>query len=125
MKNNEWHDLRCIPTCIWFIPGHQDFATSYSKIEALKIYNRPIICSEYLARTNGSTFESILPILKENEVHAINWGFVSGKTNTIFPWSSWTEKMDSIPKIWHHDIYRTDKTPFSENEISFLKATLK
>ena len=94
------------------------------KIDALKKYNRPIICTEYLARENGSTFETILPIFKKNEIHAINWGFVAGKTNTIFPWSSWTTQFDSIPKIWHHDIYREDKSPFSKSEISFLKETL-
>ncbi len=94
------------------------------KIEVLKNYNRPLLCTEYMARTNASTFESILPILKENEVHAINWGFVAGKTNTIFPWSSWRTEFDSIPKIWFHDIYRPDKTPFSKEEISFIKTTL-
>jgi hypothetical protein len=54
----------------------------------------------------------------------VNWGFVSGKTNTIFPWSSWSKAFDSMPKIWHHDIYRTDKSPFSEEEIALLKAEL-
>lgn len=94
------------------------------KIVELKKYNRPLLCTEYMARTNGSTFEKILPILKENQIHAINWGFVSGKTNTIFPWSSWNTPFDSIPKIWFHDVYRTDKTPFSEQEIEFLKQEL-
>lgn len=94
------------------------------KVEELKKYNRPIICTEYLARGNGSTFEDILPMFKENEIHAVNWGFVSGKTNTIFPWSSWSKAFDSMPKIWHHDIYRTDKSPFSEEEIALLKAKL-
>ena len=54
----------------------------------------------------------------------MNWGFVAGKTNTIFPWSSWTKKFDSMPKVWHNDIYRPDKSPFSEQEISFLKSML-
>jgi len=94
------------------------------KIVELKKYNRPLLCTEYMARTNGSTFEKILPILKENQIHAINWGFVSGKTNTIFPWSSWNTPFDFIPKIWFHDVYRTDKTPFSEQEIEFLKQEL-
>ncbi len=95
------------------------------KIRELKKYNRPLLCTEYLARVNGSTFDSILPLFKENEIHAINWGFVAGKTNTIFPWSSWTTAFDSMPKVWHHDIYRTDKSPFSEAEITLLKTILK
>lgn len=94
------------------------------KIEALKYYNRPIICTEYLARENGSTFEAILPIFKANQISAINWGFVSGKTNTIFPWISWIKKYDSMPKIWHHDIYRKDKSPFSKKEVAFIKDQL-
>jgi len=95
------------------------------KIRELKKHNRPLLCTEYLARGNGNTFDSILPLFKENEIHAINWGFVAGKTNTIFPWSSWTTAFDSMPKVWHHDIYRTDKTPFSEAEITLLKTILK
>ncbi len=95
------------------------------KIKELKKYNRPIICTEYLARSFGSTFDSILPLFKENEIHAINWGFVAGKTNTIFPWSSWTTSFDSMPKVWHHDIYNKDKSPFSKEEITFLKTILK
>ena len=52
-------------------------------IELLKIYGKPMICSEYMARTRGSKFSGILPLLKEKRVGAINWGLVAGKTNTI------------------------------------------
>ena len=104
--------------------SYDNLQVTREKVEELKKYNRPIICTEYLARENGSTFEDILPMFKENEIHALNWGFVSGKTNTIFPWSSWSKSFDSIPKIWHHDIYRIDKSSFSEEEIALLKAEL-
>lgn len=104
--------------------SYDNLQVTTEKVEELKKYNRPIICTEYLARGNGSTFEDILPMFKENEIHAVNWGFVSGKTNTIFPWSSWSKTFDSMPKVWHHDIYRTDKSPFSEEEIALLKAEL-
>ena len=104
--------------------SYDNLQVTTEKVEELKKYNRPIICTEYLARGNGSTFEDILPMFKENEIHAVNWGFVSGKTNTIFPWSSWSKTFDSMPKVWHHDIYRTDKNPFSEEEIALLKAEL-
>ena len=87
-------------------------------------YNRPLLCTEYLARGNGNTFQKVLPLFKEKQVVAINWGFVAGKTNTAFPWSSWTEKFDSLPKIWHHDIYLPDKTPYDQKEIDFIKEIL-
>lgn len=94
------------------------------RIKQLKKYNRPILCTEYLARGQGSTFQAMLPLLKKEQVSAINWGFVAGKTNTLFPWSSWEEEFDSLPKIWHHDIFLPDKTPYDQNEIDYLKEIL-
>ena len=94
------------------------------RIDQLEKFNRPILCTEYLARGQGSTFQAMLPLLKEKQISAINWGFVAGKTNTVFPWSSWQEDFDSLPKIWHHDIYLSDKTPYDQNEIDFLKEIL-
>ena len=94
------------------------------KIEDLEQFKRPLLCTEYLARGQENTFQKILPIFKEKEIAAVNWGFVAGKTNTVFPWSSWDEKFDSLPKIWHHDIYLPDKTPFDQEEIDFLKEIL-
>ena len=91
------------------------------KITELKKYNRPLFCTEYLARGVGNTFETVLPILKENKIAAINWGFVSGKTNTIYPWKSWDSTFTSEPAIWHHDILREDGTPYSMEETDFIK----
>lgn len=91
------------------------------KIAALKTYGRPLMCTEYLARASGNTFENVLPILKEEQIAAINWGLVSGKTNTIYPWISWDSAFTSEPAVWHHDIFRADGTPYSEEEVAFLK----
>ena len=91
------------------------------KITELKKFNRPLFCTEYLARGVGNTFETVLPILKENKIAAINWGFVSGKTNTIYPWKSWDSTFTSEPAIWHHDILREDGTPYSMEETDFIK----
>ena len=91
-----------------------------TEINYLKMFNRPLICTEYMARKHDSKFENIMPMLKRNHVGAINWGFVSGKTNTIF---AWDEPMPTVkePKLWFHDIYRQDKTPFNQDEINAIK----
>ena len=90
-------------------------------IDTLKKYNRPLICTEYMARTRGSRFENILPLLKKENVGAINWGFVSGKTNTIYAWD--TPMPDgSEPEVWFHDILRKDGTPFDPAEIELIKS---
>lgn len=89
-------------------------------IQLLKITNRPVICTEYMARLRNSTFENTMPILKKENVGAINWGLVSGKTNTIYAWD--TPMPDgSEPKIWFHDVFRKDGTPFSQKETKLIK----
>ena len=52
------------------------------RIAWLEAFHRPILCTEYMARPNGSTFQGILPIAREHHVAAINWGFAAGKTQT-------------------------------------------
>jgi len=89
-------------------------------VQLLKIYNRPLICTEYMARPRNSTFETIIPMLKKENVGAINWGFVSGKTNTIYAWS--TPIPDgSEPKLWFHDIFRKNGEPYKQEEVDLIK----
>ncbi len=89
-------------------------------IDNLKKYGRPLICTEYMARKNGSLFENVMPLLKDNKTGAISWGFVAGKTNTIFTWNE-PEPENKEPAIWFHDILRKDKTPFDQKEIDLIK----
>ena len=91
-----------------------------STIDTLAVKGRPLICTEYMARTRGSLFTNVMPILKERGVAAINWGFVSGKTNTIFAWDTPLPDCKE-PEVWFHDIFRTDHSPYSEKEIEVIK----
>ncbi|WP_420320030.1 cellulase family glycosylhydrolase [Flagellimonas sp.] len=93
-------------------------------VELLSASGRPLICTEYMARTAGSTFETILPILQNHKVGAYNWGLVNGKSNTIYPWSSWDNPFTDEPEVWFHDIFRKDGTPFSDKEAAFIKTTI-
>ncbi len=90
-------------------------------IKYLKMFNRPLVCTEYMARRNNSYFQTIMPLLKENKIVAINWGFVAGKTNTIFAWDEPLPDQKE-PKLWFHDIFRQDGTPFSQAEVDTIKA---
>jgi hypothetical protein len=90
-------------------------------IKFLGMLNRPLVCTEYMARKRNSFFSNNMPILKEHKVVAINWGFVSGKTNTIFAWDNPLPNVKE-PDVWFHDIFRQDGTPFSQEEIDFIKS---
>ena len=85
-------------------------------------YHRPILCTEYMARGNGSTFEGSLPLAKKYHVAAINWGLVAGKTQTYLPWDSWQHPYtDREPAVWFHEIFRNDGTPYQLQEVHFIR----
>jgi hypothetical protein len=90
------------------------------RIQWLERYNRPIICTEYMARPNGSTFEGFLPIAKKYNVGMINWGLVDGKTQTKYPWDSWEKKYTSEPPVWFHEVFRKNGKPYREQETNFI-----
>jgi hypothetical protein len=93
----------------------------HSRIQSLQRFGRPLVCTEYMARPIGSTFQTILPILKKAHVGAYNWGFVSGKSQTIYPWDSWEKQYTAEPPVWFHDIFRKDGTPFDPQEVAVIQ----
>jgi len=94
------------------------------RIQQLQRYGKPLLCTEYMARPNGSTFAGFLPIAKKYNVAMINWGFVDGKTQTIYPWDSWTKTYTAEPPLWFHDIFRRDGTPYKQEEVQLIKQLL-
>jgi hypothetical protein len=93
------------------------------RILSLARYHRPILCTEYMARGNGSTFQGSLPIAQKHKVAAINWGFVAGKTQTYLPWDSWKQPyVDREPAVWFHEIYRQDGTPYKQDEVDLIRS---
>jgi Glycosyl hydrolase family 10 len=93
-----------------------------AEIEYLRRFHRPIICTEYMARSVGSTFDTILPIAKEEHVAAINWGFVAGKTQTYYPWESWDHPyVKHQPPVWFHEVLHDDGKPYRQAEVDLIK----
>lgn len=117
------------------------------EISNLEESDRPLICTEYMARPKGSTFESILPYFEKKQVGAVNWGFVSGKTQTIYPWdyprgsskeyyNEWKNAVRAVypdeshlaapePDEWFHDIFRPDGTPYDPSETKLIKKLVR
>jgi hypothetical protein len=104
--------------------NYSDEANHATEISYLKMLNRPLVCTEYMARRQNSLFQNIMPMLKKEKVVAINWGFVAGKTNTIFAWGTPLPDVKE-PPIWFHDIYRQDGTPFDPKEVELIKSLTK
>ena len=89
----------------------------------LKQFNRPMLCTEYLARGYQSIFETIMPVGKRDKIALYNWGFVVGKTQTNLPWDSWQKPYvdGREPAVWHHEILQPDGTPYNQSEVDFIR----
>jgi hypothetical protein len=102
--------------------SYEDGAKLETRINHLARYNRPLLCTEYMARGNKSTFEGSMPVLKERKVAAYNWGFVAGKTQTNLPWDSWQKPyVDREPAVWFHEIFYPDGRPYRAEEVEFIR----
>lgn len=92
------------------------------RVKSLEQYHRPLICTEYMARGNKSTFQGSLPIAKDHKVGAINWGFAAGKTQTYLPWDSWQQPYaDRSPTLWFHEIFHEDGVAYLPSEVVFIR----
>lgn len=91
-------------------------------VAQLKRFGRPVICTEYMDRP-VNTFKTVMPILKKNNVGAINWGLIPGKLQTNYPWGH--KATDPEPKYWFHDILYPDGTPYDQSEVDFIKSMTK
>lgn len=97
-----------------------------SRIAQLRKYGRPLICTEWLARGNGSNVDTILPIARRENIGMINWGFVDGAIQTRFPWDSWQRPYTmEPPTVWFHDLLHTDGTPYRAREAELFRNLAK
>lgn len=97
--------------------------TFAARVAQLRAYGRPILCTEYMARANGSTFDTVLPLGKRMDVAMINWGFVDGKTQTRLPWDSWQRPyVLEQPTVWFHDVLHADGAPYRQAEVDLIRA---
>ncbi len=92
------------------------------RIEQLRRYGRPILCTEYMARPAGSRFDPHLQVFKETNVGAYCWGLVDGRSQTIYPWDSWQKTYTAAPPVWFHDIFHRDGTPYDAAEVKYIRS---
>ena len=91
------------------------------RVAVLRKLGRPLFCTEYMARPVGSTFDPNLGYLLEQGIGAFNWGFVDGKSQTIYPWDSWRKPYAAEPPAWFHDIFRKDGTAYDPQEVAYIR----
>lgn len=105
---NSYHDYSPLPR-------HKE------RVESLKGYGRPLVCTEYMARGNGSKFDPDMAYLKAEKIGAYNWGFIAGKSQTNYPWDSWKKQYTAEPELWFHDIFRANGDPYRQEEVDYIR----
>lgn len=102
--------------------NYENAAEFEKRIQWLKRFRRPLLCTEYMARGNGSTFEGSLPVAEKYGVAAYNWGLVAGKTQTYLPWDSWQNPyIGREPAVWFHEIFHADGRPYKPAEVELIR----
>ena len=129
--HGDWSSLAAMPTMARIQIEQSDVISFHNygwpedfeaHVKMLQQFHRPLICTEYMARNVGSTFDTILPIAKRYHVGAINWGFVAGKSQTWIPWDSWQRPYVTVqPMTWQHDIFYPDGKPYRQREIEIIR----
>ncbi len=129
-KNKNLNDFQLAASDVVTFHNYNVSENLEGQIAELKKLARPLICTEWMARTRGSLVRTNLPVFSRERVGCLNWGLVAGKTNTIFPWRTrldvinpikWFRKKTSEPKVWFHDLFREDGTPYDPQEIKTFK----
>lgn len=129
-ENKDIVELQLSKSDIITFHNYEPAAHLKNQIASLKKKGRPLICTEWMARTRDSLVQTNLPIFASEKVGCLNWGLVAGKTNTIFPWqknfrylmqNSWFRKGSAEPKVWFHDLIRADGSAFDHSEINLFK----
>jgi hypothetical protein len=101
---------------------YSDFAFTRHRVESLQEeWGRPLLCTEWLARTRDNLAETHLPYFKREGIGCYTWGFVNGKLQTHLPWSTAQTSIaeaveDEDTDTWFHDLVHDDGTPYRRGE---------
>ncbi len=71
-----------------FVSFHNYFSVERlaRQVERLRAWGRPLMCTEWLARSLGSLPGTHLPYFADERIGCFHWGLVNGRTQTHLPW---------------------------------------
>ncbi|MEI9971649.1 MAG: 1,4-beta-xylanase [Ignavibacteriota bacterium] len=99
--------------------GPEDFE---KRVKWLQAYGRPVLCTGFLARNQGNSIETILPIALKYSVGALVGDLVQGKTQRFLPWDSWkTPYVGREPSVWSQDLFHTTGPLYRQQDADVIK----
>ena len=90
-----------------------------NQIEHYKKSLRPVINTEWMARLQGSRWDTDLPLFKQEAVGCYSWGLVNGRTQCQFAWHH--KRGTPQPNVWFHDLFHGDGRPYDPAEHDLIR----
>lgn len=103
--------------------SYQGKETLKDVIAKLEQRNRPVLCTEWMARPIGSTILDLLPSFASQNVGCFQWGLVKGRTQTNLPWPSDLVEANggrADRSVWFHDLIDDRGVPYDPSEVSLI-----
>jgi len=91
------------------------------------LYGRPLVNTEWLARTIGCEVFDCYPFFAQNRIGCTCWGFVAGKYQTYEPWEGMWKQIeagggrDFRMTKWLHDLLRPSLRPYDPKEVDVIR----
>jgi len=109
---------------------YSDYSVTSRFVKITEQFNRPVFCSEWMARTKGSNYYTIGPLFKKHKIGSYSYGLVNGKQQCHYPWNAKDKDGNKIPfkeepPVWFHDLFKPDHTPWDPIETVFIKSLTK
>ena len=94
-------------------------------IDYLSVLDRPMFCTEWMARAVDSRIEDQLHLFRERNVGCFQWGLVRGRSQTHLPWPADLVRAhggSADTDLWFHDLLYEDGRPYDQAEIDTIAA---
>lgn len=110
---------------IFSFHGYLETPQLRERIAWLKSYGRPVICTEWMARSLGGSYKEQLPLFKAEGVGCYQWGLVNGRTQCQFSWLNLPGDQPDPTHGWFHDIFHADGRPYHAEENDLIRKTIR
>ena len=104
--------------------AYSDSARTSQFVDYLATHDRPMACTEWMARSVDSRIVDQLSMLKRRDIGCFQWGLVKGRSQTHLPWPSGL--MELLGKshedgTWFHDLLDEHGQAYDITEIEVIR----
>lgn len=93
-------------------------------IDYLEVLDRPVLCTEWMARQIDSRISDQLELFHDRDVGCFQWGLVKGRTQTWLPWPDDLVRAHGgriDREVWFHDLLDESGQPYDPNELQTIR----